>query len=380
MELINMLRVVRRWLWLIVAMVVVVQLALWLGMRAAGPSYTATLRLQISTPQRGEVALFDEYRSIALRDEITVATNNFIELLLSDEVSERTTSQLSLTGKDADYKIEAKPINDSDFVDVAITARRPDLAAEIANTQVGTAIAYYGELNAQATRAEMALVGEQLQVAENELQSAEKTLSDFRSRNGIFSLESQLATQQKLLEQLQLKRDERLLAANTTVATTAITTTTVITTTIISPIGEIEQLIAERQQELDRLSSLAPQYNILAQKVEQAGSAYQHLLSKYGEAEVKVTAVQAANFIQVIKPGYAPAEPDSNWPMLAALALIGSLGLGVVLAFLFQYIYPYVPAFQTAQGAAPAGKQQTPAPGGQAKLPSMPSWRLRQNQ
>jgi len=380
MELINMLRVVRRWLWLIVAMVVVVELALWLGMRSTGPTYTATLRLQISTPQRGEVALYDEYRAIALRDEITAAMNNFVELLQSDEVFERTTTQLGLEGKDADYTLEAGPVTDSDFVDVAVTAGKSSLAAEIVNTHVKVAIAYYGELRAQATRAEMALFAEQLQVAENELQAAEKALTDFRSRNGIFSLDSQLVTQQKLLEQLQLKRDERLLAANTTVATTAITTTTVITTTIISPIGEIENLITERQQELDRLSSLAPQYNILAQQAEQARTTYQHLLSKYGEAEVKVTAVQAANFIQIIKPGYAPTAPDSNWPMLAVLALAGSLGLGVVLAFLFEYIYPYIPAFKTARGETPAGKQETLAPGGQAKLPSMPSWRLRQNQ
>ena len=71
MELIDLLRVVRRWLWLIVAVVVVTELALWLGTRSAKPMYAATVSLQISSPQSADVAAYDEYRSISLRDEIT---------------------------------------------------------------------------------------------------------------------------------------------------------------------------------------------------------------------------------------------------------------------------------------------------------------------
>jgi len=38
MELIDLLRVVRRWLWMIVAIVVVTELALWLGTHSAEPT------------------------------------------------------------------------------------------------------------------------------------------------------------------------------------------------------------------------------------------------------------------------------------------------------------------------------------------------------
>jgi hypothetical protein len=60
MELIDLLRVVRRWFWLIVAMVVVTELALWL---ACAPLNRCTPppSLQMSTPQREEVAAYDEY-------------------------------------------------------------------------------------------------------------------------------------------------------------------------------------------------------------------------------------------------------------------------------------------------------------------------------
>lgn len=366
MELIDILRVMRRWLWLIVAIVVVSQLALWLGMRSADPVYTASVRLQISTPQREEIALYDEYRSIGLRDEIAVAINNFVELVQSDEVFARTVSKLDLVGEDAEYELEADSVADADFVDVSAKARSSTLAADIANTHAAVAVAYYGELRAQATRAEMDLLADQLEMAAGAFQASEKAFSEFRNQNGIFSLDSQLATQERLLEQLQLARDTLVLEA-----AASITATEAITATTIDPISEVDRLIAQRQSELDRFTALVPEYNVLEQKVEQARAAYQHLLKKYGEAELKATAVQAANFIQIIQPAAAPDEPDSDWPILAMLALVGGLGLGVVLAFLLEY----VSGLRAEDAAAPAGREPS-APKGGRELPSLPRWRL----
>ncbi len=382
MELIDLLRVVRRWFWLIVVIVVVTELALWLGTRSAEPVYATAVTLQISTPQREEVAAYDEYRSISLRDEITVAINNFVELLQSDEVRQRTISQLVLEDEDGHYKVAAVHVRDADFINVTVEARTPSLAAEIANAHVGVAIAYYGELRAKSTNAEKSLFAEQLRVAEKEFQAAEKALVDFRTQNGIYSLESQMATQQRLLEELQLERDQSVLEKATMVITTPVTTsiaittpvigtpvtttavitvpattTMVIATPVIDPVGEVDKLIAQRQKELDQFTALAPQYNILVQNVEQARTAYQHLLGKYSEAELKVTAVQAANFIQVITPANMPPAPESSWPKLAVLALAGSLGRGVVLAFLLHYIS----GFKAVGVTVPASAQKASA-------------------
>jgi uncharacterized protein involved in exopolysaccharide biosynthesis len=338
MELIDLLRIVRRWLWLIIVLVVVTELALWLGTRSAEPLYTSNVRLQISIPQREDVAAYDQSRSISPRDEIAVAMNNFIELLKSEEVYKRTVSQLALSEKDAHYTVNAKRVSDADFINVIVEARTPGLAAEIANTHVDIAIAYYGELRAQSTKAEKDLFAEQLRLAEVQLQAAEKDLVDFRNQNGIYSLDRQISTQQDLLERLQLERDQHLLEQATTVTQTPGGAVSASAVTVIDPIGEIDKLIAQRQKELDQFTALAPQYNILEQDAEQARAAYKHLLDKYSEAQLKVTAVQAANFIQIIKPAYAPTGSESSWPKLAVLALAGSLGLGLMLAFLFQYI------------------------------------------
>jgi uncharacterized protein involved in exopolysaccharide biosynthesis len=372
MELTDLLRVVRRWLWLIIAVVVVTELALWLGMRSAEPVYAATVKLQLSTPQREEVSAFDQYASISLRDEITVAINNFIDLVQSDEVYKRTISQLGLEGKDALYTVAAARATDADFVTVTVQARTPSLAADIANAHVATAISYYGELRAQSTKADENLFIEQLRIAEKDFRDAESALSDFRTKNGIYSLESQMSTQQKLLEQLQLEHDQAVLnqsataiATNATATATPVITTkkkgvpvdTPVATPVIDPVGEVDKLIAQRLKELEQLTALTPQYNILAQNVEQARTAYQHLLAKYSEAELKISAVQAANFIPVIKPAYTPVGSESSWPKLALLALAGSLGLGVVLAFLLEYLT----GFKAASVTVPVSDHKTPS-------------------
>lgn len=350
MELIEILRVIRRWLLLIILIVLVTQLALWLGMRSAEPVYAATVSLQISTPQRENVAAYDEYRSISLRDEITVAINNLVELLEGEEVYKRTISQLGLSENDTHYTITARRASDADFVNVIVEAGTPTLAAEIANKHVSIATAYYGELRAQSTKAEKGLFAEQLRTAENEFLAAEKALVDFRTENGIYSLESQLSTQQELLEQLQLERDRRLLESAARVD---------------GPVTAVDKLIAQRLIELDQFTLLVPQYNILEQNVVQARAVYQHLLGKYSEAELKVTAVQAANFIQVIKPAYVPTVSESSWPKLALLALAGSLGTGVMLAFILQYLdsFKHAPsAVSTSHQLSPVGADRKTEP------------------
>jgi uncharacterized protein involved in exopolysaccharide biosynthesis len=427
MEMIDMLRVLRRWLLFIVAVVLAVELALWLGMSFAGPRYSTTVRLQISTPQREDVAAFDDYRAVSLRDEITVARNNLSELLQNNEVFERTTAQLGLKGKNSRYSVDVEPVRDADFLDITVRARTPSLAAEIANAHVQMAIGYYGELRAKSTSAEKDFFAQQLQSAEETFRKAEAEFAAFQAQHGIAPLERELATYQELLEQLRLERDQLLLARLTRGSTDDVdkliaqrqaevkrllnlaptynlleaavesarglfleasrTNTRVSAaraallaaeqafvkfqtendifsfdsqmeteqklleqlqaerdqrlladTTTVDPADEIDKLIFQRQTEMDRLTSLAPEYNVLNQSLEQARDTYQHLLAKYQEAVLKVTVVQAANFVQVVKPAYVSGSAASDWPKLAVLALAGGLGLGIVLAFLLDYL------------------------------------------
>ena len=129
MELIESLRVIRRWFWLIFSIVVLSELALWFGTRNTEPVYTATVRLQITAPQPENVAAYDEYRSISLREEIVVATNNLMQLLQDDEVHQRVIDQLKLGNKESQYSITPVQVRDTDYIDVIVESHAQNLVA-----------------------------------------------------------------------------------------------------------------------------------------------------------------------------------------------------------------------------------------------------------
>jgi succinoglycan biosynthesis transport protein ExoP len=442
MELLTILHILRRRWWLIVLLPMVSAVALWLGLRSRPPVYQSSVKLQITTPQREDVAVYEEYRYGSLRDEITVARNNFTEVLQGDDIRNQTASQLGLNEGEKEFPVEVNTVRDADFIYVTVEAGSPILAAEIANTLVDTAIAYYGDLRARPTYAESNLFAEKLRTAEENFRAAQDRFAQFQAENGAVSLEEQLDTYQRLLEQLQLERD-RLLLEETTRAIDPISEVDRLiaqhqqeldrlaalapadnmlqedvqlaretyrrigaeqdggpqggegqpaeeisaaleelraaenalagfetqqgivsleseletyqklveqlqlerdrllleeTARGVDAVSEVEQLIARRQQEMDRLSALVPAYDLLSDDLAQAREQYSYILNKYTEAELTAAAVRAANFIQIVEPAQPPTEPASKAAMLLLLGIAGSVGVGVLLAFLLEYI------------------------------------------
>jgi len=428
MELINILRTVRRWWLLIVLLPVVTATALWGGSRFREPTYEATVKLQITTPQREDVAVYDEYRYGSLRDEITVARNNFTEMLQGDDVCDETVLRLGLTDEEREFSIQVDPARDADFVYVTVAAGDPVVAANVANALVEVAIDHYGDLRARATYAERDLFADKLAAAEADFHAAQARFTQFQVVNGVVSLAEQLDTYHRLLEQLQLERD-RLLLEETTRAGDPVaqvegliaqhqreldrlaalvptyhmllddvelareryqsaltevdadealeelraaeadlagfrtqhgivllddelkTYQQLLTALQLErdqmlldesargddAIEDVDQLIIRRQEELDRLSALLPAYELLSDELVHAREQYAYILSKYTEADLTAAAVKAANFIQVVESAQPPTEPTSSATMLL-LAVAGSVGVGVLLAFLVDYV------------------------------------------
>jgi uncharacterized protein involved in exopolysaccharide biosynthesis len=412
---------------------VVTAAALWLGLRSKPLTYEAKVKLQITTPQREDVAVYDEYRYGSVRDEITVARNNLLEVLQGEQARNQTVSRLGLEEDDAKYDLDVDLVRDADFVNVTVGARSSELAAWIANAHVDTAIAYYGELRAKPTDAERSLFALQLRAAREELREAEDALANFRTENGVASLDTELATYQQLLRELQLERDQRMLEENTAEVDELIAQRQSRLRELMTlapryrlleenaqqareqyrqllsefdeasaeenagagerlraaeeaflaaeeafaefqadnsisslenefaiyrasleelqserdrrtlyepdtgPVAEVDELIADRQEELGRLVALAPTYNLLQDNAQKARENYQRLLDKYAEADLKVNVAKAASFIQIVEPAQPPTQPLPGWPTVA-LAVAGSLGLGVLSAFLLDYV------------------------------------------
>lgn len=258
MELVNIFKLLRRWMWLIIAIVGLTAIALVLSLLLSKSAYEAQVKLQLTTPQQEDVSIYDQYRSISVRDLITVSRNNLLDVMASDEVRSRTFKALNIDANKVDYTLEVKPVTDTDYILVTVRAPSPELAATIANTHVDEAIKYYGELRAKSTEEEKGLYAEQLSAAEEAYRTATADFTAFKEENKIAVLSETITTEQRLLEQLQIDRDQRLMATDPE-----------------GSISRLNELIAQRQAELNRLTALEPAYALLEQTFQTTRTQYQ---------------------------------------------------------------------------------------------------------
>jgi uncharacterized protein involved in exopolysaccharide biosynthesis len=168
-----------RWRWAILSVVVVTGLGLAFRFWTTQAKYESQVRILVTAPPTEEVSLLTTGNRSAsfLRDDLTLARNNFLVVLRSDVVLSRTIKQLALEGRDARYQVVARPLRDSDFTDIVVTARTPALASDIANAHVAQAVQLYGELRAKPAAVMKDLVGGQLQIAAERLRTFEKAIT-----------------------------------------------------------------------------------------------------------------------------------------------------------------------------------------------------------
>lgn len=266
MDLVRLPSILWRWRWVIASVVTVTAVALGLRLWTTRSVYEAQVRVQITAPQFEDVPLFStgNRSSSYLRDDLTLARNNLLVVARSRVVHDRTIRQLELTGQDAAYHVDVRPLRDSDFVDLVVLARAPKLAEHIANVHAAHAIRYYGELRAKPAA----------------------------------------ATKDFLAEQL-LAAAERLRAADATASALAVPT-----------------------------ASTAPA------DIRQERETYELLLKKHAEAALAEENALRATYIQVVEPAVAPTRPASarKFFALAGLSLVGSVGLGMLLALLLESV------------------------------------------
>jgi hypothetical protein len=217
-------------------------------------------------------------------------------------------------------------------------------------------------------------LAEQVATADKRVRTAESAMADFQSQNRVTNVSNDMATSQKVVEQLLIERNRRILEGPSnraieqaqTVQTQlrldrelanadgaldkvarydqAILAYSQVISTLMQTadsLTRIDELIGEHRTELTRLAGLQPRYNTLQEELDQARTEYQQLVAKYTEAILKEQTVQAASFIQVIEPGITPVEPVSTRPaVVLVLSLIASLVIGILLAFVLDYLFP----------------------------------------
>lgn len=323
MELALLARILWRWKWLIIACVLTAGTAVWLGLSNSVPIYQASTVLNFTTPDRPDVELVEEYEFVNPRDEIVLAINNFLLAAQQPVVYEQTREALELTGADADYHIGIDSSGDSDYVMLSVESEAAITAANIVNTHAQFAKAYFGEVRAQNTITTKESFDKELGDAKLALGEAESVFSAFRSENGITFLETDITLRENALIQLQAEQS-KLIGRD--------------------PVGQSPQIvqletrIAEQRAALEALSQLEPEYKRLEAEVSSRLNSYQQLFDKSAEADKKANIAADTNFITVATPATVPTEPVDRATRLILFAVVGSLGLGILLAFMLEYL------------------------------------------
>jgi len=319
-ELLTYWRIIKKRWWLIGLLVGSTLGAILLISYLAKPTYRATTSFQVVSPLPADVSIFREYRTSSTTEELLRTKNSFLVVLKSEFVLGEVIEKLGLS-MDSDELLEQvliEPDKESEFTHVRVTATRPELAADIANTLLDQALQHFGGLSAGSITANKEFIQQQLRENKDDLDAARAALIQFQIEHKVGSLNGLLVAQESLITDLKASHDRALAEGKQDEATT------------------YEDLIAARQRELQQIILLNSEYDALQDGARRIEAVYSDLLDRETEAKLKENEILSAKFIEVIP---AP-EPKRALPRLnARYFLVGgaiSLVAGVIIVFILE--------------------------------------------
>lgn len=210
MDLYKLPAILARWWYVFVLVVVVAVVSLGATVARTPATYEARVTIQMTAPNVEDVQLLaaNNRSSSILRDDLLLVRNDFTAIVQSSEVRKRTVRQINLQDQDRDYTVTTARITDSNYLDLVVRSRTPDLAQAIANNHAQLAIQYYGELRSKPAQSTADFLDGQLQTARATITSLQKAAAGGTGFNSP-ELQQALSNYQILLQ----KRSDALLAA-----------------------------------------------------------------------------------------------------------------------------------------------------------------------
>jgi uncharacterized protein involved in exopolysaccharide biosynthesis len=252
----------------------------------------ATVRVSAPPPQ--EVPLYSTYGRQALRDEIEQTQTGFSELLIEGDVAYRVLKDLPeipMKGNELRQRIAVDIPEGSNLVRVSVKAPESEMAALLANAVTEAGLTQYAELAAQPTADQRKFIEQQLEVAQQQYAVAETELTQFQVTNKIGSLDTAIDRQYDLIRVLKTQRDEAQVERNT------------------ARRDALDQIILEREAELQNLIGLSSEYYTLVGRVDRARDTYNFMLNKKAEAQIKEAQILELGSVQIITLAPPPPPP-----------------------------------------------------------------------
>ena len=321
-NLLAILAVLRKRMWLIALLMVVTAGTIVAVFLTSKRVYSASVRFLVTTPPSGEVSPYQGFRTDSARQETQFAKANFIELLQSSTIAWQTVEDLGtpMRGGELADRTEVIQSVESEFVRVKVTADSADEAAPLANVLMENALRYYAELRAKSATNSLIVIASQLEEARRELETATKRLAEFQIENRIGDLDAEIESMQFLITSLLEGRDHAMAAGD------------------VGAAAAYEAIVVEREEGLLALLQLDPAYTALDTDVIRFQSLYSLLLEKQAEAKFKENEARNAGFVQIVEPARRPTSADSPFSVkILAVGVLVSLILGVMLALVLEY-------------------------------------------
>jgi uncharacterized protein involved in exopolysaccharide biosynthesis len=321
-ELLRYLAIIRKRGWLILLLVISTVGGILVIARSHEPVYEASLKFLFTTPPTAEVSVYNEFRQTSLRDEIPFAKANFIEILTSGVVIYDAIETLGadITVDEVAAGLTVEPVPDSEFVELSLQCRDPQLVAIMTNTLMDVALEYYGELRARPTTMSRIFISEQLALSLEEWETAEEDFTQFQIAIKIGDLNAAISTRQELLQSLALSRDTAWAEDD------------------FQAVEKYEAIIAGYERELESSLGLRSQYTALQATANQARGIYELLLDRQTQAKLKENEIRNVGFVSMLGPARKPSSPVPFGFKLMLVGALVALVVGVSLAFGWEYL------------------------------------------
>jgi uncharacterized protein involved in exopolysaccharide biosynthesis len=374
-EFLTYWQVIRKRLWLIALLFIATMAVILVTGLTSPPVYRATVKLQVVGSEPEQVSLFGNVRTTTTTDEIATVQNEFVSVLKNGLVAWRTIAELNLSASALDVLNRISIVREGDAIYVTAEADTPQGAESLVTTHVDKAIQYYREYRALPARVAREFLTAQLQEAGDRLAQAKDALLKFKLQNNLDSLERELNAYQDIIRALEAQRDaasveeQKALAVaqsyraeaqkaqaeldklSETAASRAYYQETARRFLQLAAEqdaaaaghraarAELDQQISQKESELLALIGLREKYDQLNREVALAEQDYNFLLAKENEARLKEAAALQVGYIQITEPARTPDAPaQSNLPRLAAVGGVTSLMVGIILAFVLEFI------------------------------------------
>jgi uncharacterized protein involved in exopolysaccharide biosynthesis len=206
--------VIRRRIWIVVALTAIVVAGVAFQTAGRPELYSAEVTMMVS-PRFSNPGAFEDpgyvtFQSIYRQTVI----GNVAALIRSDTVLKRVQQRIrNVSLNQLRGAVTVEPVPETDFLTITVMDPDPARATEIANVTAEEFNRYYAEINAAGVRAEREFIAGQLQQAQTRLGTAEQALVAYKGKTGIIAPTESVAWSVRRLLDMQASEEAANLEA-----------------------------------------------------------------------------------------------------------------------------------------------------------------------